>query len=212
MNELSRNENYRDDVLMGFSPDIYEEKVMVDGMDNILNKTLDDVPNDPTVISIKNVTQTGFDLRIQEWNYLDGLSIESVSYIAMETGKHKLPNGIYVEAGIFKTSGTKDISFPGAFNQPPALVCCGITTENELDAVSNRIYNISNNGFDFELQEQETDKMTIMPSKPSPIAPGRLPSGKVDRINYQPIERMMAFELFFKISVTNICKSRYTLR
>ena len=129
----------------------------MDGMDYTLNKTLDDVTNDLTVIRIKNVKQTGFDLRIQECDYIDGLFTESISYSTMEAGWHELPNSIDFEARTFETSSKKAMSFQSAFNHPPVLVC-GITTEYELDAVTIRIYNISNNGFDFELQEQETDK------------------------------------------------------
>ncbi|MFW6100309.1 MAG: fibronectin type III domain-containing protein [Bacteroidota bacterium] len=114
--------------------------------------------SDPAVIRIKNVTWGGFDIRIQEWDYLDGIhASETASYIAMEAGRHELPSGIQVEAGTFETNKTITVNFTKPFNHIPVVVC-SVTSENELDAVTGRIYNIGLNRFDFELQEQQANK------------------------------------------------------
>lgn len=114
--------------------------------------------SDPAVIRIKNVTPEKFDIRIQEWDYLDGVhKTETASYIAMEAGRHKLSNGIQIEAGTFETNSTKAISFSQSFNQTPVVIC-GVTTENEFAAATGRIYNITVNGFDFEFQAQQANK------------------------------------------------------
>jgi len=114
--------------------------------------------DDPAVVRVKNVTSTGFEIRIQEWEYLDGdHGFEMVSYIVMEEGRHELPNGIQVEAGTFEENKKRTVSFDQAFNQIP-VVMSGVTTENEADAVTCRNYNISLNSFNVALQEQEINK------------------------------------------------------
>ncbi|MBW1746303.1 MAG: hypothetical protein JRJ25_08365, partial [Deltaproteobacteria bacterium] len=43
------------------------------------------------ILRIQNVDNTGFDIRIQEWDYLDGRHIfETVGYIIMERGSYTL--------------------------------------------------------------------------------------------------------------------------
>ncbi|MCK5324034.1 MAG: PKD domain-containing protein, partial [Desulfobulbaceae bacterium] len=62
------------------------------------------VDSDPCVVRIRNVTETGFEIRIQEWDYLDGIhEAETVSYVVMELGSYELADGSYVEAGRFVT-------------------------------------------------------------------------------------------------------------
>src|SRR5262249_23276492 len=54
----------------------------------------------PATIRIRNIGPTGFDIRIQTWNYLsDTHGWKTVSYLAMERGPHTLGTGIRVEAG-----------------------------------------------------------------------------------------------------------------
>ena len=113
----------------------------------------------PGVIRINNVTSNGFEIRIQEWEYLDGWHFyETVGYVVMEAGHHVLPTGIHVEAGTFESNSVKRTkNFDAAFNQIPVLVS-GVTTENDANAVTARMSNITLNGFDILLQEQESDK------------------------------------------------------
>ena len=111
--------------------------------------------SDPGVIRIKNLNWEGFDIRIQEWDYLDGEhKNEKASYLAVEAGRHELPNGTFMEAGTFETNSIINVDFSDSFNQKPVVICT-VTTENEMDAVTGRIYNITKDGFDFELQEQQ---------------------------------------------------------
>ncbi len=113
---------------------------------------------DPAVIRIQNVTQDGFEIRIQEWEYLDGAHvIESVSFIVMESGRHELGNGINVEAGTFETSNTKTVAFNNTFGHDPVVVS-SITSENDIYAVTGRLYNVSSTGFEFTLQQEEANK------------------------------------------------------
>ena len=115
--------------------------------------------NAPAVVRIRKVSATGFEIRVQEWNYLDGNhAFETVSYMVMEAGSHTLSTGIKVEAGTFyANSRKKSVRFNQTFNQIPVVIS-GVTTENERDAVVGRASGISASVFNFVLQEQETTK------------------------------------------------------
>jgi hypothetical protein len=112
----------------------------------------------PAVIRISNVESSGFDIRIQEWEYLDGSHTnETVSYLVMEKGNFTLADGTQIEAGRFETDKTGsfgEIIFAQSFQDAP-VVLAGISTFNEADAVAGRLRNISNQGFEFCMQEQE---------------------------------------------------------
>ena len=139
----------------------------------------------PAVVRVKNVTPDGFEIRIQEWDYLDGWhAYESVGYMVMEAGHHVLNTGIHVEAGTFESNSTrKTANFEAAFNQIPVLVS-GVITENELDAVTGRLSNITLNGFDVMLQEQESSKSGHYADETVSYIAWEPSSGEVDGMNY----------------------------
>jgi hypothetical protein len=113
---------------------------------------------DPAVVRVRNVTSRGFEIRVQEWDYLDGWhNLESVGYMVMEKGRHQLENGKHVEAGNFYTRESASISYTKPFSQPP-VVLCGITTENDPTAVAGRVSGVSQTMFSFDLQEQQSNK------------------------------------------------------
>jgi hypothetical protein len=116
---------------------------------------------DPAVLRIQNVDSTGFDIRIQEWDYLDGThATENVSYIVMERGSYILEDGTKVEAGRFDTDTTGSfgwVDFSQTFNQVP-VVTTTVSSFNEEDAVCSRLKNINTTGFDFCMQEQEGNR------------------------------------------------------
>ncbi|MBW2740052.1 MAG: hypothetical protein JRE64_14680, partial [Deltaproteobacteria bacterium] len=114
--------------------------------------------NEPAVVRIGNVDATGFEIRVQEWDYLDGVhTTENVSYIVMERGSYILEDGTKVEAGMFDTDATGSfgwVDFSQTFNQVP-VVTSTVSSFNEEDAVCSRLKNINTTGFDFRMQEQE---------------------------------------------------------
>ena len=115
---------------------------------------------DPAVIRIRNVTQNGFDVRVQEWDYLDGNHPnEKVNYVVVESGTYELPGGTRVEAGRFTASAVSSfaaVPFKHSFGTVP-VVMTAITTANEGDAVTMRLRNISTTKFDYRIQEQEAN-------------------------------------------------------
>ena len=113
---------------------------------------------DPAVVRIKDVDSTGFDISIQEWDYLDGShAFETVGYIVMERGSYTLGDGAKVKAGSFDTDKTDSfgwVDFSETFNQVP-VIATSVISFNEEDVVCCRLGNIDTTGFDFCMQEQE---------------------------------------------------------
>ena len=129
----------------------------------VIAKPLSINEGDPAVVRIRNVASTGFDIRVQEWDYLDGPHItEAVAYLVMERGTFVFENAtgkfIMVEAGTFTTNQTtfRTVPFSQSFNTTP-VVLTTVNTVNEADAVTGRLRNISRTGFQFRLQEQENN-------------------------------------------------------
>jgi hypothetical protein len=119
--------------------------------------------SDPAVVRIRNVDANGFEIRIQEWDYLDGYhTYETVSYSAMERGSYTLDNGTVIEAGKFLSGAVSvfdEVSFTRSFNVVP-VVTASVTSFNESDAVTGRLRNISSTGFEYMLQEQESNTLS----------------------------------------------------
>ncbi len=114
--------------------------------------------SEPAVARIRNVGATGFEIRVQEWDYLDDIhSMETVGYIVMERGTHTLADGTMVEAGQFETDMTSsfgDVAFSRTFQVAPVVITA-VSSYNEADAVTTRVQNVSTNGFELRMQEQE---------------------------------------------------------
>ena len=116
--------------------------------------------SDPAVVRVKNVDRNSFEVRIQEWDYLDGNhSSEKVNYLVIESGSYVLPGGTRVEAGQFfanAVSSFDTVPFEHSFGTVP-VVMTTITTANEGDTVTMRLRNIITTKFDYEIQEQEAN-------------------------------------------------------
>jgi PKD repeat protein len=114
--------------------------------------------SDPANVRVRDVTGEGFDVRVQEWNYLDVFHCEeTVNYLAIERGTYQLPNGAWIEADRLAIS-SDDGFFPMAFAAPfvdAPVVITAITTYNGTDAVTTRVRAIDPDAFDVKLQEQE---------------------------------------------------------
>ena len=116
--------------------------------------------DDPAVVRIRNVDLSGFDVRIQEWHYLDGRHArESVGYLVMDRGIYQLADGAIIEAGKFDTNKVGafgSVNFSQEFQTEPVVIAA-VATSHEEDAVTGRIRNITTGGFEYCLQEQESN-------------------------------------------------------
>jgi hypothetical protein len=124
----------------------------------VVAKSLSLNDSDPAVIRIQNSGINGFEICVQEWDYLDGPhALESVSYLVMERGTYTLEDGSKVEAGSFKTGRTKGfetVSFTESFQEIPVVIA-SVQSTNEIGAVTGRIRSIDTQGFIFRMQNQE---------------------------------------------------------
>ena len=112
---------------------------------------------DPSVIRLKNITTTGFDIRIQEWKYLDGgHMMETVAYLVIEKGSFILDDGTKIETGQFDSKDVDfhTIQFNTTFTTVP-VVLTSIATFNGPDTATSRLRKISTTSFAHKLQEQE---------------------------------------------------------
>lgn len=113
-------------------------------------------------VLIRNVTLTSFDIRIQEWNHLDGShTTEQVSYMVMERGHYTLPNGAHVEAGTINTNSTGvasfvPVNFSSTFPTTP-VVASSVMSFNGPDTVVTRNRNVTTTGFEVTMQEQQSN-------------------------------------------------------
>lgn len=114
----------------------------------------------PAVVRIRNIDIVGFEMRIQEWDYLDGShATEMVSYLVMEQGHYTLEDGTIIEAGVVETNADdafERIAFGASFNVVP-VVLSSLITYNGSDAVTSRMKNVSLDGFEYRMQEQEAN-------------------------------------------------------
>lgn len=116
---------------------------------------------DPGVVRLRNVTSLGFDMRFQEWDYLDRIHTpaENVFYVVSESGQHSL-GGLLVEAGRVNTSKIArkgqwvTVDLAGTFAQPPVLLS-DVLTVNGGSAVTTRIQDLTPVSFSIAMDEQE---------------------------------------------------------
>jgi PKD repeat protein len=122
---------------------------------------------DPAVVRLDGIDNAGFWIRIQEWDYLDGSHTpEAVSYLVMESGSHQLPDGTQVEAGHLEVQNTgTELSATDAFaavdfSQPfsaAPVVLTSVGSFVETDAVTTRVRNVTEGGFEVGMSEQEAN-------------------------------------------------------
>mgnify|MGYP006280347925 CR=1 FL=1 len=127
----------------------------------VVAKPLSYEGGDPAVVRIQNVRSNSFQIRVQEWSYLDDThTTETVSYLVTRRGSFMLTSGTRVEAGIVETDATGDfkrVGFSTPFRQTP-IVFSSVITYNGGETVATRNQNISSSGFEVMMQEQEANE------------------------------------------------------
>jgi hypothetical protein len=153
----------------------------------VVVKSFSSYDGDPAVVRIQNIDATGFEIRIQEWDYLDGIhGEESVSYVAMERGLHTLPDGTLVEAQRLDTdvtNGFTQVNFTGSFPVTPVIIAA-VSTYNGGDAVTTRTRDITAAGFQVGMEEQELNAQSHVTETISYIA-WQPSSGTVDGLTFE---------------------------
>lgn len=127
---------------------------------------------EPVTVRVRNVTADSFQIRVHEWQYLDrSHAFESVSYVVMESGTHRLTDGTTIIAS--NTSGVSTDFVPVQFDLPfeeTPVVLTQTTTVNGGAPVVTRVGGTSENGFQVKLQEEEAGDQTHTPETVSWLA------------------------------------------
>jgi len=112
--------------------------------------------SEPVTIRVRNVTASGFEFQLDEWNYLDGShGFETIGYLVFEAGDHTLDDGTRIQAGTVSVDHNfGSVSFPSAFAAAPAVLV-QTSTRNGASAVTERLKSIAAAGFEVRVQEEE---------------------------------------------------------
>jgi len=115
---------------------------------------------EPGTLRIRNVQADSFEVRFEEWSYLDGIHLEErVFYMVAEAGQHDLA-GLTVEAGNLDSSATKSadawdtVPFAASFADHPAVLA-SIQTDNDPAPAVVRIRQLKPESFQMTMQEEE---------------------------------------------------------
>lgn len=104
---------------------------------------------------VRNTTETGFEFQIDEWNYLDGVhGVENIGWLAISEGSHTLGSGQTIVASS-ASIGTRFSSLSFGETLDDAVVFAEVSTVNESDAVTTRIQDVTGQGFEVKIQEEE---------------------------------------------------------
>lgn len=112
-------------------------------------------------IRVTETTDTYFEFLIEEWEYLDGPhpAVETVNWIAINSGTHRLEDGRFVEAGTTSanetnTAVTYSSEFQAEIDSNP-IVLTSVMSNNDDITVDSDPLNITTSGFNVRLQEEE---------------------------------------------------------
>ncbi len=113
---------------------------------------------EPLTLRVRNVTGSGFEFQLDEWDYLDGAhGTETVPYVVAERGVHTLADGRLLEAGTTSAKGNiSTASFSAPFAAPPVLVGQVVSPSNP-KALAVRLRNVSASSFQVRLMAQERE-------------------------------------------------------
>ncbi|MEL6679460.1 MAG: CAP domain-containing protein [Pseudomonadota bacterium] len=127
--------------------------------------------SDQSVVRVRNVTDTGFEFQIDEWDYLDGWHApETVSWIAISEGTHQLADGRTISAGEVRAVNSSPVQVSLDGMDSDVVVMAQVASFNGPAAVTDRISNVGQTGFTVRMQEEEAADRQHSPETVSWIA------------------------------------------
>lgn len=130
----------------------------------VIGITSTNIGGDFFSIRITATTDTYFEFLIEEWEYLDGAhgAVETINWIAVAEGTHRLDDGRVIEAGFTsatETTGSAGFSteFQSEITSPPVVVT-SVMSNNDTITVDSDPLNITSSGFDVRLQQEEAQR------------------------------------------------------
>ena len=118
----------------------------------------EDITGDPFTIRVRDITDTGFEFQLDEYDYQDGsTALENISWIAVASGSHVLDNGLEIQAGFVTATNqtASSVAFNSSLTAP--VVFSQVSSDNELSAVATRNDNVTSTGFDVAMEEEEAN-------------------------------------------------------
>lgn len=159
---------------------------------------------DPGTIRVRRVDTSGFDIRFQEWTYLnESHTREDVFYLVMEQGHYTLPRGMHIEAGSFQTRGntiSTTRTFLQRFPVQPVVFTTVVTTQDTRPVIM-RVPRITSRNFQVRGQHEERRPQQHRAERIHYIAwrPG---VGKVAGIDFEVIRSAPLYTKAWKTLIT----------
>lgn len=112
----------------------------------------------PASPRLRNVTESSFELTVEEWMYLDGRHLdETVGYFATDIGEYSPTDGPVFEVGRVHTDHRwGSVSFATSFSETP-IVFTNAQTVNGSHPIVTRNGNVDKSGMKARLQEEEAE-------------------------------------------------------
>lgn len=131
----------------------YQQPIVIAGLVSMQDKA-------PVTVRVRNVTATGFEIRLIQWPYLRSAHrTETISYLVVEKGRHTLANGSRIEAGeLTGSTGSATVSLQSSFTNVP-VVLTSVVTCNDAEAISGRVLPVEKAGFTYSFRMQERSRM-----------------------------------------------------
>ncbi|MEM9203278.1 MAG: H-type lectin domain-containing protein [Actinomycetota bacterium] len=108
----------------------------------------------PAVMRVRNVTTTGFEYQLDEWDYLDaGHTGETVSWVAATPGQHDLRKMTAFATTVVLDHQWQTVSLAG-FDAPP-VVFGSVGSDNDPSAAAIRMRNVTATSVQLRIQEEE---------------------------------------------------------
>lgn len=117
----------------------------------------------PVTVRVRNVTATGFEYQLDEWDYLDGThGKEKFSYLAVQTGLFQIGAVTWQVGRVSAVAGTEQpVAFANAFTKLP-VVLTQVETANNAQAVVTRLNAITTAQFGLRIQAQQAETATLL--------------------------------------------------
>jgi uncharacterized protein (DUF1800 family) len=125
---------------------------------------------DPCVVRVRNVTATGFQYQLDEWDHLDGVHpAETLQYLAISEGTHVFGAQRWQvgrQSGVNRNETTVSLS---DFSTPPVVLTQIYSTANQagttgtkgVKAIKARVSDVTSTSYKVRLQTQESDTATL---------------------------------------------------
>ena len=115
---------------------------------------------EPCTVRVRNITESGFEIRVQEWDYLDGVhQAEWVSYLAAVEGLQSLGGLDCVVGKTTANSSAGVVTFRNSFSAPPVVLSQVFSQNNTLGSEARSLVtrneSVNTSSFALSIQSHE---------------------------------------------------------